>query len=290
MIHRIENETVSVDINNIGAELWSFKSKLDNTEHLWQGDKKFWDYKACALFPICGNVRKNKMLINGTEYDMPMHGFLRLYEHKLIEKTDNMLRFRFKNTEETLKIYPYTFCVDTIFKLEDNTLSHSFEITNSNNCSMPFSIGYHPGFMCPFDNKHSYTDYRLKFEKKEDLINLTTPYQPIERQKPDLFDCDTIDIADNVFLPTRSYENLRSKWVQLEEKDTLKAIRVDISNCPTINFWSVAENLPFVCIEPWYANFEHGEDYGEFANKKGLVHLEPAKTFSCSIKISLERS
>lgn len=287
MIYKIENEIISAEINSLGAELWTLKDIRRETEHLWYGDEKYWDYRACSLFPVCANVKNNTITINGTDYHMPMHGFLRLYEHVVIEHSKTMIRFRFESNEETLKMYPFTFCVDTIFELKENELIHSFEVVNTNQCVMPFSIGYHPGFLCPFDDKHSYTDYMLKFEKKEDLINLSSANRPPEKRKPDLFDCDTIDICDNVFIPVMSYENLKSKWIQLEEKDSGRAIRVNFGNCTTLNLWSVAKDLPFVCIEPWYAHFENGIAYGEFKNKKGLVHLDAKETFKCYITISI---
>ena len=52
MIYTIENEYLSVSVEDIGAQLKSIYHKKSETEFLWQGDPKYWKGRAYNLFPI----------------------------------------------------------------------------------------------------------------------------------------------------------------------------------------------------------------------------------------------
>ena len=41
MIYTIENDSIRVQISDVGAELQSIVGKKDNTEYLWQGDAQY---------------------------------------------------------------------------------------------------------------------------------------------------------------------------------------------------------------------------------------------------------
>ena len=60
MIHKIENEFLSVEINSLGAELFSVKSKKTGVEYLWQGNANYWKSRATVLFPVCGRIFSGK--------------------------------------------------------------------------------------------------------------------------------------------------------------------------------------------------------------------------------------
>ena len=46
----IMNNKLSVDINSLGANLWSIKDQ-EGTEYLWQGDVNTWPDKSMNFFP-----------------------------------------------------------------------------------------------------------------------------------------------------------------------------------------------------------------------------------------------
>ena len=60
MLKKIENDYLSAEINELGAELFSIKSKKTNIEYLWQGDSKYWSGRSTVLFPICGRLFSGK--------------------------------------------------------------------------------------------------------------------------------------------------------------------------------------------------------------------------------------
>ena len=75
MIYTIENDSIRVQISDVGAELQSIVGKKDNTEYLWQGDAQYWSGRAYNLFPICGRLTDGKYTYQGKTYEMNLHGF-----------------------------------------------------------------------------------------------------------------------------------------------------------------------------------------------------------------------
>ena len=41
MIYTLENDSLKVQVNSHGGELWSIQTK-DGAEYLWQGDETYW--------------------------------------------------------------------------------------------------------------------------------------------------------------------------------------------------------------------------------------------------------
>ena len=77
MIYTIENEYLSVSVEDIGAQLKSIYHKKSETEFLWQGDPKYWKGRAYNLFPIVGRLYDGKYTYNGKTYELERHGFAR---------------------------------------------------------------------------------------------------------------------------------------------------------------------------------------------------------------------
>ena len=93
MIRKIENEYLSIEINEKGAELYSIKSKSTGIEYLWQGNPEFWGGRSTVLFPICGRLFGGKYTYNGVEYEMPIHGIAKLFDFTVNNFSDNSIEF-----------------------------------------------------------------------------------------------------------------------------------------------------------------------------------------------------
>ena len=93
MIRKIENDCLSVEINEKGAELFSIKSKKTGIEYLWQGNPEFWKDRATILFPICGRLFGGKYTYNGVEYEMPIHGIAKLFEFNAKSLSNTEIEF-----------------------------------------------------------------------------------------------------------------------------------------------------------------------------------------------------
>ena len=100
----------------------------------------------------------------------------------------------------------------------DGTLRTACTAVNLSSRAMPVQLGFHPGLRCPFSSEYGIQDYCIRFEKPEisggtDTLDLT----------PALFDHDSI-----------CFTNLRSDWLQLEERKTGRYLRVYTQGFPYV--------------------------------------------------------
>ena len=58
MIVTIQNECLTVDIEDLGAQLASVRNH-HGTEYLWQGDADIWARRAPILFPVLWSERQH---------------------------------------------------------------------------------------------------------------------------------------------------------------------------------------------------------------------------------------
>ena len=69
MYYTIENDYLTVQINDAGAELHSIVNKENGVEYLWQGNPDIWYGQSPLLFPFIGRLLDDKYRYNGKEYD-----------------------------------------------------------------------------------------------------------------------------------------------------------------------------------------------------------------------------
>ena len=89
MIHSLENESIKIEVNSQGAQLWSLYSKKTNVEYLWQGNPSVWSGRAYNLFPFIGRSYEGVFHYDGKEYPSRSHGLARYYEFSLEKRTEN---------------------------------------------------------------------------------------------------------------------------------------------------------------------------------------------------------
>jgi len=291
MIYTLENNLLRVQINSAGAELWSILDKRDGTEHIWQGDPSVWDRRAPNLFPFCGRLKGNQYINDGKVYNATIHGFSRDYDHKVSEQTKSSITFSLTENEETLAKYPFSFCLKTYYELKEDQLGCYFQVENTNKCVLPFSIGYHTGYMCPFDNMHSIEDYSLVFEKKETSEEILCDENGLitGKTKPYLNNEDLIPLHNKLFNGgSFILTGLKSEYVSIVENSTGREIKIQIKDFPYVVFWSVPDKIPFVCIEPWFGLPDKFDTDGQFSQKQGIQKISEGEYFNCAQKIQFK--
>lgn len=290
MIYTLENDILCVQVNSMGAELWSVLDKRDQTEHLWQGDPKFWPRRAPNLFPWCGRLKNGRYLLEGGEYQGELHGFARNCEHTLLSQESATLVLSLCDSEDTKALYPFSFSLSVVYLLNDNRLTCRFQVENRETArTLPFSIGYHTGYLCPFDEKHTIEDYRLVFEKNETVNDLLTDENGLMsgQTRPYLTGHREIALHNKLFPSSFVLEGLDSSYVGIVENETGREVRVHCPDFPYVVFWSTAEQVPFICIEPWHGLPDNADTDGNFLNKPGLRTLQPGERFSCEQEIEI---
>lgn len=289
MIKKIENEYLSAEINELGAELFSLKSKKTGTEYIWQGDPEYWKGRAPILFPICGRLYKGKYNYQGKEYEMILHGFakLSLFTSKII--SDSEIEFKIASNEDTLKQYPFDFEFTVKYALIKETLDVTYFIKNKDSKEMIFSFGAHPAFNVPFNKGEKFEDYYVDFNK--DVLELlvmsenclytgkNVAYPLTDKRinlKHYLFDHDALFfITDN-------------DKVQLRSSKSENYVEVSYNNMTCVGLWhSTKKDAPFLCIEPWHGIPADEGKTDDFENKRNTLRLEPNKTFENTYSIRI---
>ena len=178
--YTIENDYLRVTVTTWGAQVKSVVRKSDGVEHIWQADKSVWGYHAPILFPHAGKVVDGLIHAKGADYLSAQHGFARSMEHTFVKRAPRTIVMELRSTPETLLKFPYEFCLTSTFTLKDDNLEHTLTVTNLDGEILPFGIGYHPAFTIPFDDKHTATDYELRFSDMESPV----PELPAQRPGP----------------------------------------------------------------------------------------------------------
>lgn len=293
MEYIIENEKLKVTVTTFGAQVKSVIHKDDGVEHMWQADESVWGYHAPILFPYCGKLKDGKMIAKGKEYLSPaQHGFARTMEHSLVAQTADTLVLQITDTPETLAVWPYHFRLMSAFTIEGDVLHHTLTVENQDEEEMPFGIGFHPAFALPFDDKHTYQDYELRFDKLESPLCLgTLPKGLIHGNTYYLgHNINTIALDENLFAEdSHCMASLRSNTLGLYEKDSGRGVVCSIRAFPYTLLWSKPGVPKFVCIEPWNS-LPSPEDGGyDWADKPAADIIQPGESWSTTLSTAFVR-
>ena len=266
MRFHLENHYLAISVDTHGAELSSIINKKENKEMLWQGDPEYWGRKSPVLFPVVGKYKKGKTTYEGKEYSLGQHGFARDMEFVIAKKTSNKLTFILESNHKTLEVYPFNFRLTCTFQLVDNKVIVGWEVQNTDNKKIYFSIGAHPAFYC----EKSKTVLTMNSENlKYSLVNADGLYTPkkydVESEfvlHDSIFDNDALII-----------ENSNVTEVSLVDNDK-EYITVKF-DAPLFGIWSpTKKNAPFVCIEPWFGRCDAEDFNGDITEREWSNALE----------------
>ena len=292
MEYTIENEYLKVTVTTWGAQVKSVIRKCDAVEHIWQADKSVWGYHAPILFPHAGKVVDGIIEAKGGRYESAQHGFARFMEHDFVDQTGDTIVLELCSGPETLEKFPYEFRLVSTFTLENDTLHHTLTVENLDSEKLPFGIGYHPAFTIPFDDKHVFTDYELRFSDMESPICINN--LPNGLMHGDLYylpsNITAIPIDEKLFAnDSHCMVNLRSSTLGLYEKDTGRAVVCVISEFPYTLIWSKPGQPRFVCIEPWHSLPSPENGSTKWEEKPAAAILAPGEAWSCTLSTSFVR-
>jgi len=158
--------------------------------------------------------------------------------------------------KETLKIYPFKFKVQLIYRVENNKLICEQVYTNAGEKSMLYYAGFHPYFLMP--------------NKQKTILN----FQPIKRFKYNsslteiigeqkLFKLPTS--VDNPEINEQLTEVAKDNLITLQYPDGFKLSMQTIDENHLFRYVQLYTMVgkPFFCVEPWMSfhgalNTEHG--------------------------------
>ncbi len=289
MEYIINNDYLEVKISEGGAEIQSIKSKLSPNEYLWQGDPVIWNRRAPILFPIVGRLLGNSYKYQGNSFELSQHGFARDKQFAMAACGDQEVLLFLTEDDESLVNYPFKFVLFVNYSLEGSSLLVTYEVKNTDENEMYFSIGGHPGFNCPWEAGFEFEDYYLELELNEQPNNwlLEGPYQSGKYELAPFKDGKiflTKSLFDNDAL---IFKNLQSKSISLVNAKNGHYIKMDFHNFPYFGLWSKKSCDKFICLEPWAGVADALNASGDLREKEGIIKLTSGESYRCSYRISV---
>ena len=289
-LYNLKNSQLSICVDSFGAELKSLKKTATDTEYMWDAKPKYWKRTSPVLFPIVGSLNQGVFRYDGKAYPMSQHGFVRDSEFELLQQNEDSLSFVLRANEETRTKYPFDFALELGYRLNENNLIVSWKVTNRDSKDMHFSIGGHPAFLCPPDNKGVQTDYKVSFDTEHKItasiignggtLSARTKEYTLNHGMMDI----TADLFDEDAL---IIENNQAHKVSLCNQEGHPYLTVSFE-APLFGVWSPAKkNAPFVCIEPWYGRCDRETFTGDLSEREWGNTLAPGKEFYAEYTITV---
>lgn len=282
MIVTLQNECLTVDIEDLGAQLASVRNH-HGTEYLWQGDADIWARRAPILFPILGRLKDNTYLLDGVAHKIGQHGFARDCIFELVEHSDTQAVFRLTDNAETRRLYPFSFSLTITYTLEGNRLTKNHRVKNRSEQVMYYELGVHDGFRAPLEENETMAQYAIRLPGLDDAI---TPYG-MDEQAMVTPKGESIPLENGRLSLTPATYNLdtvildqppKARAVLVDGQDRPR-VTVDFPQFPYLGIWT--QDKPFdtnyVCIEPWSTLPDATFVGRELKEKAGIRSLQPGQ-------------
>lgn len=289
MLTTIRNSELTAVIDSAGAQLISLKDR-SRKEYIWQRDPRFWSRCSPLLFPVVGDCRNNRLLINGSSYRLPKHGFCKDMEFQRLEQSEDRASFLLQDNALTKAMYPWSFRLSLTYELNAGSLFLKYRVANMDSSALYYCIGAHPGFRCPMEEDAVFEDYCLIFEKEEDVYAM-----PFDRFQGEYLSNGrgyelrgrTIPLSRALFRDNALYfPKIASRRVALIHRADGCGVEVSYPDFETIAFWTTyPDQAPFLCIEPWNGSGARTGEGDELIHKNHVRRLEPGASHDLSMAI-----
>jgi galactose mutarotase-like enzyme len=172
--------------------------------------------------------------------------------------------------------------------LSENTLQVTYEVLNTGDSELYFSVGGHPAFRIPLEPSSGYDDYYLQFNRKENAGRWPISPEGLIKNKPVplLEDSDYLPLTKELFLSDALVlKDLRSGVVAVRSSKSMHGLEFHFQGFPFLGIWA-AKHADFVCIEPWCGIADAVDHNGQLSEKEGINKLEPQELFTRTWSVS----
>ena len=287
----LASDALTAAVDTQGAQLTSLA--LDGTEYLWQADSRWWDRHAPVLFPIVGSIRNDKATSAQGPVSLGRHGLARNYAYEVVEHADTAVTLELTDTPETREIFPFAFRLRMSYALTGPaTLTQTFQVTNTGDVSLPFSVGGHPAFNVPIPGSEGevWEDYELEFAEPWTYESPTICDGGLWTygvMNPIVANADRMPLTRDAFrFDTIMLEGTPGDTVTLRGTKSGRGVRVDFADFPYLGIWA-GDGAPFVALEPWTGHSTLDTEDDVFEHKRNTIVLEPGETDERSFTITL---
>lgn len=288
---RIKYGSCSAVLRPLGAQIISFIAP-DGREVIWQGDPAIWADHSPILFPVIGTVKDGKVIIDGVSYPMSKHGFAINAMFETVDAGDSYAVFELTESEETLRQYPFAFCLRVMYELTETGFRCRFTVFNRSDRPMPFCVGGHPGFIVPMEQGAAFENYRLIFPDDKRAKNLLCPGGGLVSDSEELTfgPGGEVDLRHEIFdeKDTLLLSELRSRSVRLIHRSNGRGLRMSWDGMEALAVWTMPHNHgDYICLEPWHGLPGMAEESGVFAEKRYATVLRPGECYRCGFEVEL---
>ena len=285
---KMENERRWIEISEHGAEVTRIYDKKKETELLWEGNPTYWKRHSPILFPNVGKTYKNKVKINGISYPTSGHGFARDNDFKCICTKPDKAAFLFSSGEETKEVYPFDFELIVTYILKENSLIVKWEVHNTGDDDMYFTIGGHPAFRFQKADEKK-TDYKLRFPDKKALEYILVDLSECVADPGTVYKLELEDgfcaLNEEMFEhDALIFDGGQFDEVWLCHKGGEPYVGMKCKGFPNFGIWSV-KDAPFVCLEPWMGRCDDVGFDKELSEKPYINKVKPGESFEQSYEI-----
>jgi galactose mutarotase-like enzyme len=280
----LHGDGITATIVEQGAELVSLID-AEGTELLWQAGPE-WRRHSPVLFPIVGRLKGDQLRHRGQSYPMTQHGFARDKRFTWAEQGPSSCTLVLTDDAETRAHYPFGFRLAISYRLGDRQLEVSYEITNPGEEVLPASIGAHPAFNWPLLPGLPKEAYRLTFAEAEpEPIRRLRDGLLLPAAQPTPIDGRTLALSERLFDDDAVILDRPVSTSVRYAADQGPAIEVSWRGLNELGIWSKPGGAPFLCIEPWHGIASPIDFDGEFADKPGVMLIEPGARRALSYRI-----
>ncbi len=277
----LENEALQAGFNYHGAELVSLIRKDTNEQVMWCGDSAYWGRVSPVLFPFVGKLNGQKYTYQGQVYEnVPQHGYARDSEFTLAEKTEDTVWFELTPDDTWKSRYPFDFLLRIGYRLEGKSVHVMWNVVNTGDKELHFSIGAHPAFAC----EGGVGEYVLDFHSNVSQLysGLLTENGGLgDKQRIVEFENGVLSLTDELFeQDALVFEAKGIHTISLNTKAGKPMLQVRFDT-PLVGIWSPAgKKAPFVCIEPWFGRCDHDGFEGDLSEREYGNTLETGHSFN----------
>lgn len=285
-VYTLSNNLLTCQINERGAELNSLVSTTHHQEYIWQADPAIWAGSAPILFPVVGRLNGGEYRYQGKDYAIPIHGFAREQCFNLHRKTATSLTLRLQDNSKTWQFYPFKFQLDVTFSLMQNRLLVLYQVKNTGQTNLYFTLGSHPAFSLPSAAFNDEKCSLLFSEKENSFCHLIKGNLLSKQLYPVAFNGRKLILDANIFdHDALIFRNINSSQVTLLV-DEQPRLSLDIGANKHLGLWA-KPNAPYVCIEPWLATDEHQDSPKALEEKPDYCCLAAEEVFSNDYQITI---
>jgi galactose mutarotase-like enzyme len=218
----------------------------------------------------------------GVRRPMPLHGVARQGRFAVLREDARGFSARFLPGEEARAAYPFDYEFTVTYRFEPFGLSCEYTLKNLGAEPLPWCAGHHFYFTLPWSEGAKRGDYLIRIpatqRRRQDAAGQLVPGPALNEEE---------SVANPALIDT-FHLGLRTHEAVFGEKgrpgDVTVRVGTERTPPPAATFvtWTLAEDSPFYCVEPWMGPPNAPE------TKLGLQLVPPGKTQSFTVSVGVK--